>query len=249
MQQPKSEVIIKPLPVYRTESGDISFYKVTPECQHAIKAKTKHNCELRQGIYDNVEHIQIGASHLIIITDHYKEITIECNELPEHHINSGIFVTNITGSFVLKLDQTKIIRSGSDDDKECKADVLVNRSLKIASMSKTQKEIHKVLDKWNLKSLLKYRIGLALAIVLSFTTMLTLTLYVMFKGYKLKRYNKLLRRLDVTKKLPEHEDLIREMNDGLKEVKGKTNNILNTMITSDRLNENVSNLARGKLNM
>ena len=249
MQKPKSEVIIKPLPVYRTESGDISFYKVTPECQHAIKAKTKHNCELRQGIYDNVEHIQIGASHLVIITDHYKEITVECNELPEHHINLGVFVTNITGSFVLKLDQTKIIRSGSDDDKECKANVLVNRSLKVASMSKTQREIHKVLDKWNLKSLLKYRIGLALAIVLSFTTMLTLTLYVMFKGYKLKRYNKLLKRLDVTKKLPEHEDLIREMNDGLKEVKGKTNNILNTMITSDRLNENVGNLARGKPNM
>ena len=247
MQRPVSELMIKPLPVYRTGSGDISFYKITPDCEHAIKAKKKHNCELRQGIYDTVQHIQIGESHLIIVTDHYKEITLECGKLPKHHLNLGVFVTNITGSFVLKLDQTKVIRSGSEDDNECKANVLVNKSLKVAAMSKTQKEIHRVLDKWNLKSLSKYRVGLVIAIILSFTVGLTLTLYVMYRGYKLRNYNKILKGLNVTDKIPEHEELIKEMSDGLREVKGKTNNILNTMITSDRLNDNISNLARGKL--
>ena len=150
---------------------------------------------------------------------------------------------------MLKLDQTKIIRSGSEDDDNCKSDVLVNRSLKIAAMSKTQREIHRVLDKWNLKSLFKYWIAIVLAILTSFAIGLTLTLYVMFRGYKIKRYNRLLKGLDVTNKIPEHEELIREMTDGLKEVKGKTNNILNTMITSDRLNDNISNLARGKLSI
>ena len=244
-EPPERKMKTVSLPTHRLYNGDMVYYDIGSDCAFDVNARSKkHSCKKVSGEFNDIQTIKSAAHTIVIVTDRYPDLTLECEEYPKYIKNKGLVVLQISGQFRLRYQQGAHIESKDTLEETCTSKIILNKSLGTAPMDNLEKRISKAMKALGItKDSQVHHVAVIIIIAVMTTAMIVITYLGVYKytKYRIRLKSLIVSEEENNKNITQNQSFIGNVRDMLpqlhKEVRRIGMGIENIPLIEDNINK------------